>query len=49
MITTKKGKKGGGTRVDFSANMSWDKVAYMPEIQKEYGPGYDNWGLGNDN
>ena len=47
MITTKKGKKGGGTRVDFSANMSWDKVAYMPEIQKEYGPGYDNWVLGN--
>ena len=47
MITTKKGKKGGGTRVDFSANMSWDKVAYMPEIQKEFGPGYDNWVLGN--
>ena len=21
----------------------------MPEIQKEYGPGYDNWQLGNDN
>ena len=47
MITTKKGKKGGGTRVDFSANVSWDKVAYMPEIQKQYGPGYDNWVLGN--
>ena len=47
MITTKKGKKGGGTRVDFSANVSWDKVAYMPEIQKQYGPGYDNWQLGN--
>ena len=48
MITTKKGKKGGGTRVDFSANLSWDKVAYMPEIQKEYGPGYDNSQFGND-
>ena len=42
MITTKKGKKGSGTNVDFSANLSFDKVAYMPEIQKLYGPGYDN-------
>ena len=50
MITTKKGKKGSGTHVDFSANLSFDKVAYMPEIQKEYGPGFDNWQLGgNDN
>ena len=43
MITTKKGKKGSGTNVDFSANLSFDKVAYMPEIQKLYGPGYDNY------
>ncbi len=48
MITTKKGKKGSGTQVDFSANVSFDKVAYMPEIQKEYGPGYDNWGIGSN-
>lgn len=48
MITTKKGKAGSGTHVDFSANISFDKVAYMPEIQKEYGPGYDNSQLGND-
>ena len=48
MITTKKGKKGAGTQVDFSANVSFDKVAYMPEIQKEYGPGYDNWGIGSN-
>ncbi len=48
MITTKKGKKGGGTHIDFSANVSFDKVAYMPEIQKEYGPGYDNWALGSN-
>jgi TonB-linked SusC/RagA family outer membrane protein len=47
MITTKKGKEGTGTRVDFSANVSFDKVAYMPEIQKQYGPGYDNWALGD--
>lgn len=48
MITTKKGKKGTGTQIDFSANVSFDKVAYMPEIQKEYGPGYDNWGIGSN-
>lgn len=48
MITTKKGKKGGGTQIDFSANVSFDKVAYMPEIQKEYGPGYDNYGIGSN-
>ena len=47
MITTKKGKKGTGTSVDFSATMSFDRVAYMPEVQKEYGPGYDNWVLGD--
>ena len=46
MITTKKAKKGTGTNIDFSANVSFDKVAYMPEIQKEYGPGYDNYVLG---
>ncbi len=49
MITTKKGKKGAGTQIDFSANVSFDKVAYMPEIQKEYGPGYDNYAIGKDN
>ena len=47
MITTKKGKKGTGTKIDFSANVSFDKVAYMPEIQKEYGPGYDNYYFGD--
>lgn len=49
MITTKKAKAGTGTKIDFSANVSFDKVAYMPEIQKEYGPGTDNSSLGNDN
>lgn len=47
MITTKKGKNGTGTHVDFSANISGDFVAYMPEIQKQYGPGYDNYVLGD--
>ena len=48
MITTKKAAKGTGTHVDFSANVSWDKVAYMPEIQREFGPGYDNWAFGDN-
>ena len=48
MITTKKGKAGSGTKIDFSANLTFDKVAYMPEIQKEYGPGYDNFGIGSN-
>ena len=49
MITTKKAAKGTGTRIDFSANVSWDKLAYMPDMQTEFGPGYDNWVLGDNN
>ncbi len=49
MITTKKGAKGTGTHIDVSASLSWDRVAYMPEIQKQFGPGYDNWALGDNN
>ena len=42
MITSKSGKGQSGLGVDFSANVSFDKAAYMPSIQKEFGPGYDN-------
>ena len=49
MITTKKGASGTGTHIDFAANVSWDYLAYMPDIQKEFGPGYDNWVLGDNN
>lgn len=42
MITTKSGKGSTGLGIDFSANVSFDKVAYMPNIQKEFGPGFDN-------
>ena len=48
MITTKKAAKGTGTRVNFSANVSWDKIAYMPDMQTEFGPGYDNWAWGSN-
>ncbi|MDD2951743.1 MAG: SusC/RagA family TonB-linked outer membrane protein [Parabacteroides sp.] len=42
MITTKTGKGTSGLGIDFSANVSFDKVAYMPSIQDQFGPGYDN-------
>lgn len=42
MITTKSGKGQKGIGVDFSTNLDVDKVAYMPEIQTEFGPGNYN-------
>lgn len=39
MITTKSGKGSKGIGVDFSATLSGDWVAYMPEMQTIYGPG----------
>jgi len=41
MITTKSGHAGNqGIGVDFNASLAVEDVAYMPEIQKEFGPGY---------
>jgi len=40
MITTKSGKGASGYGVDFNASLTWDPVAYMPEYQTKYGPGY---------
>jgi len=49
MITTKTGHAGNqGVGVDFNMSMDWQKVAYMPEIQKEFGPGYGNLYVVND-
>ncbi|MDR2929134.1 MAG: SusC/RagA family TonB-linked outer membrane protein [Cytophagaceae bacterium] len=39
MITSKSGKRGEGVSVDFSATLSADFVAYMPEMQTVFGPG----------
>ena len=39
VITTKTGKGQQGVGVEFGANLSWDKAAYMPELQNEFGPG----------
>ena len=47
MITTKTASRGTGTHIDFNASIGFDKVAYMPDIQKKFGPGYDNWALGD--
>ena len=41
MITTKSGHGGNqGIGLDFNATLDWQNVAYMPEIQDEFGPGY---------
>ena len=41
MITTKSGHGGNqGIGIDFNATMDWQNVAYMPEVQTEFGPGY---------
>ncbi len=39
MITTKSGKSVNGIGVDFSATISGDWVAYMPQYQTTFGPG----------
>jgi TonB-linked SusC/RagA family outer membrane protein len=39
MITTKSGKASPGLGVDFSASLTWDPIAYMPEYQTKYGTG----------
>ena len=39
LITTKSGKGSKGVNVDFSASLTADYVAYMPEFQTKYGKG----------
>ncbi len=40
LITTKSGKGTKGFKVDVVTNVSVDNVAYLPEYQDKYGPGY---------
>lgn len=40
IITTKTGRGSSGIGVDFNASLTFDPVAYMPEYQTKYGPGY---------
>ena len=39
VITTKTGRGSQGVGVEFGANLSWEKAAYLPDIQTEFGPG----------
>jgi len=41
VITTKKGSKNRGLGIDFNYQGSMDKVAFLPNFQNTYGPGYD--------
>jgi TonB-linked SusC/RagA family outer membrane protein len=39
LVTSKKSAKGTGTKVDFSATLAANMVAYSPKVQTVYGPG----------
>jgi iron complex outermembrane receptor protein len=39
LITTKAGSKAKGLGIDFSISNTWDKVAFYPEYQNEFGTG----------
>ena len=41
LITTKKGKDGRKLGVDFTSSMTFDKVAYLPKFQNQYGGGWN--------
>lgn len=41
VITTKKGNKGRGLGVDVNYIFTKENLAYSPDYQNEYGPGYD--------
>lgn len=41
VITTKKGSKNRGLGIDFNYQGSMDQVAFLPNFQNTYGPGYD--------
>jgi TonB-linked SusC/RagA family outer membrane protein len=39
MITSKRAKKGEGLTVDFNATLTSNRVAYVPKLQDQFGPG----------
>ena len=39
LITTKSGQKADGLGVSASVTTSWDNIAFMPELQNQYGTG----------
>lgn len=40
VITTKKGSQKTGLGIDFNMNMQSERLAFLPEFQHEFGPGY---------
>lgn len=46
VITTKKGMKGRGLGVDLNYSHTAERVAFAPEYQNVYGPGYDRTSAG---
>ena len=50
LITTKKGKGAKGLGIDFSTTNTWDRIAFTPDFQNEFGAGYGRvYGLGGNN
>ncbi|MBW8688029.1 SusC/RagA family TonB-linked outer membrane protein [Chitinophaga sp. B61] len=46
VITTKKGMKGRGLGVDLNYSNTAERIAFAPEYQNVYGPGYDRTSAG---
>jgi TonB-linked SusC/RagA family outer membrane protein len=42
IITTKRGKRGGGLDIKITNTTTLEQVAFLPQIQKEFGSGSDN-------
>lgn len=42
VITTKKGEQGEG-RIKYAANFSWNNLIDLPDVQTEYGAGYNGY------
>jgi iron complex outermembrane recepter protein len=48
VITTKKGMKGRGLGVDLNYSHTAERIAFAPEYQNVYGPGYDRTSAGSN-
>ncbi|MBO9660402.1 MAG: TonB-dependent receptor, partial [Chitinophagaceae bacterium] len=42
MLTSKKGRKGGGTSIEVKTGIAFEKIGLMPKYQNEYGGGYSS-------
>ncbi|MDR2467077.1 MAG: SusC/RagA family TonB-linked outer membrane protein [Prevotellaceae bacterium] len=46
ILVTSKRNRGKGVKVDFNATLTGNFVAYMPQVQTEYGPGNERLSMG---